>query len=52
VNLGDEANLVVLDASPIDNIRNTQAIAMVIHHGKIIDHTALLSSEVSGLSAR
>lgn len=33
---GDQASLVVLDASPIANIRNTQAIAMVIHHGKIV----------------
>jgi imidazolonepropionase-like amidohydrolase len=37
---GDEANLVVLDASPIADIRNSQAIAMVIHHGKIVDRKA------------
>jgi imidazolonepropionase-like amidohydrolase len=52
VSPGDEANLVVLNASPIDNIRNTQAISMVIHHGKIVDREALLSSEVAGLPAR
>jgi imidazolonepropionase-like amidohydrolase len=37
VNEGDEASLVILNESPIDDIANTQKIAMVIHHGKIID---------------
>ena len=36
VNQGDEANLVILQASPIDDIRNTQKIAFVIHHAKVI----------------
>lgn len=49
VNAGDDANLVVLDASPIADIRNTQAIAMVIHHGAIVDREALLASEVARL---
>jgi imidazolonepropionase-like amidohydrolase len=40
---GDEANLVVLDASPIQDIRNTQQIAMVIHHGKVVDRARLLA---------
>ena len=39
---GDEANLVVLEASPLDDIRNTQRIALVIHHGKIVDRDGLL----------
>jgi imidazolonepropionase-like amidohydrolase len=51
VNIGDQANLVVLDASPIANIANTQAINMVIHHGKIVDRQALLASPVAGLAA-
>jgi imidazolonepropionase-like amidohydrolase len=38
---GCEANLVILDASPIDDVRNTQAIRLVIHHGKRIDREAL-----------
>ena len=37
VNIGDEANLVVLTASPIEDITNSQKIAMVIHHGKVIE---------------
>jgi imidazolonepropionase-like amidohydrolase len=36
VNPGDEANLVILNASPIKNIANTQKIEMVIHRGKAI----------------
>jgi imidazolonepropionase-like amidohydrolase len=46
---GSEANLVVLDASPIDDIRNTQRIAYVIHHGAIVDREAVLESELAGL---
>jgi len=46
---GDEANLVVLDASPIDDIRNTRRIAMVIHHGRIVDREALLASPAAAL---
>lgn len=42
---GDEANLVVLEASPLDDIRNTQRIAIVIHRGEIVDRQALLSSQ-------
>jgi imidazolonepropionase-like amidohydrolase len=40
---GDEANLVVLDASPIDDIRNTQRIAMVIQRGRVVDREQLLA---------
>lgn len=36
VNVGDEANLVVLTDSPIEDIANSQNISMVIHHGRII----------------
>lgn len=42
VNAGDEANLVVLDASPIDDIHHTQRILRVIHHGRVVDREALL----------
>jgi imidazolonepropionase-like amidohydrolase len=34
---GDEACLVVLDASPLEDIGNTRKIHMVIQHGKVID---------------
>ena len=33
---GDEANLVILDASPIDDIANTQRISAVISRGKLV----------------
>ena len=40
---GDEANLVVLSASPIEEIRNTQEIELVIHHGVIVDRDSLIA---------
>lgn len=49
VTKGSEANLVVLDASPLDDIRNTQRIAYVIHHGTIVDRQGLLDSAEAGL---
>lgn len=51
VSVGDQASLVVLDASPIADITNTQSIDMVIHHGKILDRQALLASPAAGLVA-
>jgi imidazolonepropionase-like amidohydrolase len=42
---GDEANLVVLEASPIDDIRNTERIAMVIQRGQVVDREQLLAGE-------
>jgi len=39
VNPGDEANLVILRESPIDDIANTQKIDFVIHHGSIVETT-------------
>jgi len=36
VNQGDEANLVILQASPLEDISNTQSVDFVIHHGKVI----------------
>lgn len=52
VNPGDMASLVILDASPIADIRNTQRIAMVIHHDRIVDRQALLASPAAGLGPR
>ena len=49
VTKGSVANLVVLDASPIADIHNTQRIAYVIHHGAIVDRDAVLTSELAGL---
>lgn len=39
---GDVANLVILDASPVDDIRNTKTIWNVIHRGRLVDRTTLL----------
>jgi imidazolonepropionase-like amidohydrolase len=39
---GAVANLLVLDASPIDDIANTQRIAAVIYHGVPVDRAELL----------
>ncbi|MDH3457687.1 MAG: amidohydrolase family protein [Gemmatimonadota bacterium] len=43
VSAGDEANLVVLDASPIDDIRNTQRIVMIIQRGRVVNRDRLLA---------
>ncbi|MCI0690811.1 CIA30 family protein [candidate division KSB1 bacterium] len=45
VRAGSVANLVVLNASPVENISNTQNIAMVIHHGKVVNRDDLIKSE-------
>lgn len=37
VRVGDEANLVVLDGSPVEDIRNTAKIHLVVHHGKAVN---------------
>ena len=39
---GSVANLLVLNASPIEDIRNTQDMALVVHRGQIVDRDALL----------
>jgi imidazolonepropionase-like amidohydrolase len=47
---GSEATLVVLEGSPLEDIRNTQRIAHVIHHGAVVDREALRASKVAGLA--
>lgn len=42
VNAGDEANLLILDASPLEDISNTQAIHMIIQRGQVVDREQLL----------
>ncbi len=42
VKVSSIANLVVLNASPVENIANTQNLAMVIHHGKVINREHIL----------
>ena len=38
---GDEATLLILDASPIDDIRNTQRIHAVIQRGTVVERDEL-----------
>lgn len=38
---GDLGSVVVLDASPLEDIRNTERITRVIHHGVVLDRSAL-----------
>ncbi|MFT4713385.1 MAG: imidazolonepropionase-like amidohydrolase [Candidatus Azotimanducaceae bacterium] len=45
VNAGDEANLVILSASPIEDISNTQRIEYVIHHGKVVVAPSVLETK-------
>ena len=40
---GDEGTVLVLDASPLEDIRNTRRIHLVVHHGRIVDREALLA---------
>ena len=42
--LGDEATFVLLDASPIEDIRNTTRIHAVVERGRVVDREALLPS--------
>jgi imidazolonepropionase-like amidohydrolase len=42
---GDIAELVILDANPIQDIANTMKINGVVHHGNLIDRSALVSKK-------
>ena len=41
---GDEGSVVVLEASPLDDITNTQRIWAVVHHGTRVDREELIRS--------
>ncbi len=43
---GAIADLVVLEANPLEDIRNTQEIHAVIQGGRIIDRAALLTCSI------
>ena len=43
---GDLANLLIIRASPIDDIENTQEIVAVVHDGRVVDREALLNFDV------
>ena len=40
--VGDEGTLVILDASPLDDITNTERIATVVLRGVVVDRSALV----------
>ena len=42
---GDQGSVVLLDASPIDDIRHTEKIHAVIHHGRQVNRQRLLDEE-------
>jgi imidazolonepropionase-like amidohydrolase len=44
---GDRANLLVLDASPLDDIRHSQTVHRVIYHGQVVDRSRLLDEATS-----
>lgn len=44
VTAGKRADLILLDADPLADIRNTRRIRMVIQRGRIVDRNALLQS--------
>lgn len=43
---GDDGTVVVLDASPLEEIRNTTEIHAVVHHGVLVDREELLASGI------
>ncbi len=45
INVGDKADLVVLKASPLNDIENTQTIEWVFMDGKLVDREALAVSK-------
>jgi imidazolonepropionase-like amidohydrolase len=46
--VGDEGTLLVLSASPIDDIANTEKIRTVIQRGRVVDRAQLLTGSDSG----
>lgn len=42
---GKQANLLVLAANPLEDIRNTRALDLIIHGGVVIDRSSLLPDE-------
>jgi imidazolonepropionase-like amidohydrolase len=49
---GKLADIVVLDADPLENIANTVRVSAVILDGKLLDRAALLATRPAALPAR
>lgn len=45
---GDQGSVLVLDASPLEDIANTRRIHAVVHHGKRVDREPLLPPAAPG----
>ena len=43
LDVGDEGSVVVLEASPIEEITHTEKIHLVVHHGKVVNREELLA---------
>ena len=41
IEVGKTADLLLLDANPLDNIRNTEKIRALVIHGRLLDRSAL-----------
>jgi imidazolonepropionase-like amidohydrolase len=54
IEVGKNADLLILDANPLDDIRNTEKIRAVLIRGRLLDRAALdkLLTEVSTFAAR
>jgi imidazolonepropionase-like amidohydrolase len=42
---GDPASLLVLDASPLEDGRNTRKIHTVVHHGRMVERQAPVADD-------
>jgi imidazolonepropionase-like amidohydrolase/Tol biopolymer transport system component len=46
IEVGKWADLIILDADPLTDIRNTRKIWQVIHYGRVVDRPAILSADL------
>jgi imidazolonepropionase-like amidohydrolase len=44
IEVGKWADLVILDADPLADIRNTRRIWQVVHYGRLVDRGAILEA--------
>ena len=44
IEVGKKADLVILDADPLSDIRNTRRIWNVMHNGQLVDRSAILKT--------
>ena len=49
IEVGKWADLVILDADPLSDIRNTRKIWNVMHNGQLVDRSAILIGENNGI---